>query len=516
MYRVLIADDEQRIRRGLKNIVNWGKLGYMISGEAANGEETLQFLINNNPDVVLLDISMPKLSGLDAINIARQNGFNGKVIILSSYSEFKFAQEAIKLEVKYYLLKPIDENELERILMSLRKQFDDESKSRINTKYYIERAKETVLRDLLLNSSNTAVDMVDMNIEATKYQVVLYKSYDSQRRGQRYPFDKLLNINNIDNQMFESIEINDIQAILLKGNDVIERFGEFVFKSIYGVSLQDRTTLTSIFLAYGRSVDAINDIHLSYEDAEFLMSRRFFCEQDQCIMGYEQFSQFDESKVILNDELLKKYCNEFTKYIQSFNRSMIAENFNRLEEQLFNANCNLNDIRYFLTDMYLTIKENISRIYDTITIPFPTNSWVMDFIQSRVYLYEIIQFFSEQFKLIMNCIGNYSKDSILDDILYYIDHNYMNNIKLENIAPLFGYNCSYLGRIIKEKTHQSFNAYLDRVRIEKAKKLLNLQTLKVYEIAEKVGYANADYFYMKFKNLVGMSPTEYRKQSVES
>lgn len=111
----------------------------------------------------------------------------------------------------------------------------------------------------------------------------------------------------------------------------------------------------------------------------------------------------------------------------------------------------------------------------------------------------------------INVIGNSSRDTILDDILSYIDHNFRDNIKLETIAPLFGYNSAYLGKIFNKTVGESFNSYIDHKRIEHSKQLLLEDKLKVYEVAEQVGYKNVDYFHKKFKKYVGQSPAEFRK-----
>ena len=113
--------------------------------------------------------------------------------------------------------------------------------------------------------------------------------------------------------------------------------------------------------------------------------------------------------------------------------------------------------------------------------------------------------------MIMNATGNPSRDTVLDDILYYIDHNFRSNIKLEGIAPLFGYSSAYLGKIFNKTMGESFNSYVDHRRIDYSKELLKENRLKVYEIAGQVGYNNVDYFHKKFKKYTGMSPAEYRK-----
>nr|MCR4946094.1 helix-turn-helix domain-containing protein [Lachnospiraceae bacterium] len=106
-----------------------------------------------------------------------------------------------------------------------------------------------------------------------------------------------------------------------------------------------------------------------------------------------------------------------------------------------------------------------------------------------------------------------SRDSVMDDILNYIEHNYASNITLENIAPLFGYNASYLGKIFSKKVGENFNSYLDKVRIRKAKEFLLNEDIKVYAVAERVGYKNVDYFHVKFKKQMGMTPAEFRKKN---
>lgn len=111
----------------------------------------------------------------------------------------------------------------------------------------------------------------------------------------------------------------------------------------------------------------------------------------------------------------------------------------------------------------------------------------------------------------MNALGAYSSESVMDSILSYIRHNYRENLRLESIAPLFGYNSSYLGKIFTKNVGQSFNSYVDQVRIEASKEMLRSNQYKVYEIAELVGYKNVDYFHKKFKKYVNMSPAEYRK-----
>ena len=132
METVLIADDEVNIREGLKIIIDWNELGFEICGEAANGEEALSAILEKNPSLVLLDIRMPKMYGTDLIRIARERGYKGRFIILSGYSDFTYAQTAIRYGVDFYITKPIDEDELSQAITKIKQGLEKEL-SLINT-----------------------------------------------------------------------------------------------------------------------------------------------------------------------------------------------------------------------------------------------------------------------------------------------------------------------------------------------------------------------------------------------
>jgi two-component system, response regulator YesN len=509
--KVLIADDEAIIREGLKYIINWEELGFTICGEASNGEDTLNSILELNPDLVLLDIRMPKLQGTEIVKLAREQKFKGHFIILSGFSDFKYAQTAIRYGVDFYLTKPIDEDELYNAVKTVKDVLEKEHLHTNTMNHYREKAKSTILRDIFLNSSDfSSVNLSEINLSAAVYQVVIYENYNQDTFSLTYSFADILKVTNQGNNSFEHIKIHQKDVILLKGVFALERFRDFLRH--YEDKPQKGSPLDSLFLTSGRLIYKVEEIHYSYEDALNLLNRRFFCEQNQHAIGFELLPDFENGIYEIGPKETKQYSDEFCGYIQSFNRKMIADTLFALNKNLYYTKTDLSDIKLFLTDIYLQIKQNMNHIYSTADIPFPTNSSVIDFIESKYYLYEIILFFSEQFEMLMNAIGNSSSESVLDDIVYYINHNYRGNIKLETIAPLFGYNSSYLGKIFNKKMGESFNSYIDHVRINHTMELLLQKNLKVYEIAELVGYKNVDYFHKKFKKYVGESPAEFRKK----
>lgn len=271
----------------------------------------------------------------------------------------------------------------------------------------------------------------------------------------------------------------------------------------------DATELLPI-LTYGPAVTSLEGLHTSYEACCMLLERRFFCAENQHVLSYEQLPQLPLADVALDSEQCKFYSDRFVSCIQSFNHRRLTALLGKLHQMLYGCNQSIDAIKYFLIDIFLQIKQSITYHYGTIEIPFPHNAAIMELLTKKYYLHEILAYFHEQSEMIMRAIGNNSSESILDDILYYIDHNYQENLKLKTLTSLFGYNSSYLGKLFKERVGMNFNTYLDTVRVKKAADLLTQTDLRIYEISAKVGYKNADYFQQKFKKIKGINPTDYR------
>lgn len=518
METLLIADDEKSIRDGLKCILDWEALGFALCGEAANGEAALSSILKNNPSLVLLDIRMPKLNGIDIIRIAREQGYNGRFIILSGYSDFSYAQAAIRYGVEYYLTKPLDEDELLDAVNTIRKSIEQEHQRSDNIALYREKAKDVILHELITgvwkkdgDTGLSSADFRSLELISDVYQVVIYEKFGTSPENNSYNFADMLSITNSGNHSFEHFEKDSKNVILLKGSFALRRFEDFLNR--YERSdFEPGSPLDTLFLTYGHPVENLDEICLSYDEAYTLIQRRFFCIQGQHTLGYEQLPAMTLHSLLISDEKLQAYCDTLTNCVQAGNRKQLAATFHSLEEYLQSVGNSIASVRLFLTDLFLQLKENVSKTYSSSRLSFPSNSAIIERIDNCHYLYEIILYISEQVKSVMDGSDSSSRDSILDDILSYIDNNYQNNIKLETIAPLFGYNSAYLGKLFTKAIGENFNSYVDHRRIEHSKKLLEQRSIKVYEVSELVGYKNVDYFHKKFKKYVGISPAEYRKQ----
>lgn len=314
------------------------------------------------------------------------------------------------------------------------------------------------------------------------------------------------------------MQIENRDVLLLKGERGLQKLADLLDRFDQG-EFQEKTPADAIIMTYGRAVTRLDDIHLSYEDAVMLLKHRFFCPPEMLVIGFDSLPTIQSDAAAITDdpafslslETLSAYVRRLCDCISSYNRRMSVDILQELAHFLGRFPDSIPHIRLFLTDLFLQIREKMTRHYPAMTLPFSGNGEAIDFIQKSSYLYEILRFLSEQFETVMGALGNSAKDAVLYDVLFYIDHHYQENIKLEAIAPLFGYNSAYLGKIFTKSVGESFNAYVDHKRIDHSKELLLENTLKVYEIAEQVGYKNVDYFHKKFRKYVGMSPAEFRK-----
>lgn len=514
MDTLFIADDEQNIREGLKVILDWEALGFTLCGEAGNGEEALQKILELNPSLTLLDVRMPKMNGTDVIKKAREAGFNGKVVILSGYSDFTYAQQAIQNDVRFYITKPLDEDELLDAVQKIKSELDrkrEQEKSLARLKF---KAKEVYLRELVTEAPPANLSEKDRELlllNGNTFQVVITEGFCQDNTGYYSFADLLLADHAKSASCIDSFRDSSREILLLKGLfpqkrliDALDHFEE---------QPQQGSALASLFITYGPVVNSPEDIHLSHEKAMECMNRRFFCPKEVHFMGYEELPHTVSTSAVIPDfNTVSDYADRIKNCIQVYNHQLLADTLEDIRLYLIARTDDITMIKKYYADLYGQITEKIIRAFFSTDLKLLPMSQAIDNIQQANYLYEIIRFLSEQCTKMMEATGTPTGETIINDIIYYINHNYTSNIKLETIAPLFGYNSAYLGKIFTKAVGEPFNTYVDKKRIEAAKELLQSGNCKVYEVSEKIGYTNVDYFHKKFRKYVGESPAEYRKR----
>lgn len=500
--KVLIADDEPALREGIKTIIDWNACGFDICGEASNGMETLEKILALSPDLVLLDIKMPKLNGIEVARRARNKNFGGNIIILSGYSDFSYAQSAISCGVDFYLLKPIDEDDLIKAVTEVRKKLDSRSRDTAN----LAKAKEAVLADLLQGKKGLDTEAVGLKLNADAYQAVIVDmaSAEPQHIENFYAFLKRAQI------APESMEwtlLSEKNVFLLKGSETIRRLSEMAdtleqFAKSLGAS--------PIFIAAGRIVQSVREISLSYEDAKSIQQKRFFCDEKQKYLSYDQLQLASNIKEPTAVPDMNHYADMLFGWMEAANTEEISQAMGRLYDELRFVRLSPENIRSILSSTYIRIKSLLHANHKQLNLTIPTDEEIIAQVCSRRLLYEILVYLKAELLRLTSAIA--ASGSTMDMIIHYINAHYAENLKLESLSKKFGYNPAYLGKAIRNTVGETFNAYLEKVRIEEAKKLL-LTDLKVYEISERTGFTDMDSFYKKFKKVTGQNPGEYRKNS---
>ncbi|MCX7657258.1 MAG: response regulator [Oscillospiraceae bacterium] len=505
-WKVLIADDEAAVREGLKTIIDWNACGFEICGEASNGIEVVQKTSELNPDLIMLDVKMPKMNGIDAAKQLREAGYSGSIIILSGYSDFSFAQSAISSGVDYYLLKPIDEDELILAVTNVRKKLENKHRQSA----YLARAKNTFLADIIrgISSENSDVSSFDFSLSADAYQVAIIEAKENSEHEMEdicLVLKRLLCSSTAVDMAF----IHERGVFLIKGLDAIKKLPSIV-KNLEKYTRNENSP--PIFIAAGRIVDKAKDIPLSYEDALSIDKKRFFCDENQQYVSHEILKLASGIKESNSKPDINKYADELLGYIEASNTDEIGLAMGRLYDDLRFVNLSPESIRSFLSNIYIRIKTKINENHKHLNIHFLSDEEIISTVCGIPLLYKILQYLKGEFLRIAEDISASSAQSSINKVINYVNRHYHDSLKLETLAKTFGYNSTYLGKAFKNATGEAFNLYIEKLRVEEAKKLL-LTNLKVYEIAEKTGFKDIDSFYKKFKRNTGKSPGDYRKEA---
>lgn len=506
MRKLLIVDDEPIMREGLKCIIPWDDYGFTLCGECENGNEGLKKIIEYNPDLVLVDIKMPGMLGVEMVEEARKRGFTGMVIILTGYSNFDYAKKAINLDVAEYILKPIDEDELIDAVKKVSARLLSAPEIRDDITGNPARARSRILEDIMKGQpfqDNGDALLHSLGLITDLYQTaILTESPPITNAPERELWTgRIRNVLGKRDDM-DVQSLGQTTVITALGSDAVAHFP---------LSLSDlKKTVSprSVFAGIGRPVNRLMGIHTSYQDAAKVINCRFCCKRD--IIAWDTIKDEIGSGDIQSID--------FDTYIDKLYTCLEIEDLanlrNRLQEieELFHYMDSPKKIMGIYIHLFITIKERVLAHYGEAAEGLPQDKDIIQDICEKENLNSITEYLYGHFYRISHALSHVSGDTIVQKMLHYINTHFAQNLKLQNLAELFGYNSAYLGKLFKSSTGTNFNHYLDTTRIENAKRLLAKENLKVYQIAEQVGYKNIDYFYRKFKMLVDMSPREYASQ----
>lgn len=527
MIKIIIVDDEPFIRQGLNILIDWEQYGYEIVGEAANGLEAIKELEKKEIDLIIVDIKMPEMNGIQLIEYVRINiSTRVKFIVLSGYYEFEYAKKAIKYNVTDYILKPIQKEELIKVLNSFKEEYLKQENHKT-----IQKIKDKVIYDSYLNEiingkcNNVNLEYVNKYqkfCEQLRYIIIEISYYnencnniseEEKIKGQQILYQNMVgwlgeNYYNVIIDPSKYKECYDIGFIydkrLAKEQGISEK--EYIKKLQIRIKQNQKY---DFYIYIGQKVSSIKELSISYKSATVAKLFSNFSNEN----NIEYYDEITEKKEF-NYNMEKLYMDNLIHEIQQNNKEEIIKCvdkiYNSFKEYKIDLEIIKININYLLFNIINIAKELDSEV---------NQAEVMKYISSISFEQMIsrgsaqhLKSFSLQFSKYLNQLRQHSIQGILNQIDKEISEHYMEKLSLKYLSEKYFINSAYLGQIFKKQYNALFNDYLNAYRIEKASELLKRSDDKIYKIAEKVGYNNTDYFINKFVKLKEKTPLQYRKQ----
>lgn len=515
MLKVLIVDDESIIREGLKTIINWTEYGFEVCGTAANGREGLQMVREHRPDLAIVDIKMPVMDGIKMVEQLKAQKDKCRVIVLTAYSDFTYAQKFIELGADSYILKPVEQEDLIEVLQKVKRQIESEHEVRLGIDASLLLSRDKILEGFTTRTIDESmigqyIKQYNLDFPWQRYRVGLVDA------GREFTLD--MKLKKCIRERIEGIVSENSYGYVFE----IEGYIGIIFRELCELSLPhvlkslqekvNQQCRTMVAISVGRQVTALDQLLHSYSEAYRLLEQKFLYGQKQIIIGNEEADVFsDAGHEAVNEIYLEKLASNLNDAIFVNNTVLINNLTEEMRDCFLSGKIEEDAIKINYTGLYLMIINHLKATDETVKKYTNDSREVLEEIGRKTSLQELHGYLKYKILTLSEKLACSCSEGAMKRILDYIDKNYAGEIKLESLAAMFNYNCNYLGKLFKSKTGMYFNTYLDHVRIEKAKQLLG-QGYKVYQVVEKVGICDIDYFYRKFKKYTGASPSAFKEK----
>lgn len=537
MYQILLVDDEDLIRGAIAKKIRWDELGYELCGTCKNGKEAIEILQHKQVNLVLTDICMPYIDGLELSKFIYEHYPETKVIILSGYSDFEYAKKAVKYRVVDYVLKPVTMAELSEILLNLNKMFRQEEIKEKN----IKKLKQEYMKNLPLIRARylnqlvhgqqrekedfeikNRIKALEIYIPGIYYKAAIAEVEDienflteNQKGDQDLPSFILFNI--LEEMIrekelgiaFQNLENKTV--IILGGNEKNKL--DLILNSIFNQAKEnlEKYFKLKISLGAGGIYSVLGKLKTSYQEAETVLEYRFLYGND-ILLDIKDFSKRTQEQ----DIDLNSIINSLIPAIKLSRSEEINEILLKAIKQIREARLSQNRIYIYMQNI-LTAISNLLEIMG-LSDELPTNQ--TDNIMHQLYKQKTLQ--DVQDIICRYCIyigekitdkrNNFAKKQAMC-ALDYIEKNYHNSqLTLQVICNELSISPSYFSSIFKSYTGETFIEALTKKRMNQAKELLKNTSLRNYEIADRVGFSDPHYFALIFKKYTGMTPKEYAKE----
>lgn len=532
MIKVVIADDEQKVCDLILHLVEWEVYDMRVVGIAHNGLEAIEMIREKNPELLITDIRMPGLDGLEMIKMAKEIQSDLKFVIISGYRHFEYAQNAIRHGVRDYLLKPIEEKELAEILKKMQEEYQMQHQQMTYEKQMMltlksdgERLRYTYLSDILY-SANKYLISADLNIVNEKYhfgfqrglfQMIAVRidnlednckcSQDFLTKKVRSAMKKYLGDLVIEWEIY--IENNQCYGILNYQFYQKEAIRTALKRILDLLQVQeDIFENMKVTIGTGIPVENINMIQLSRKTAVYAVEERLFRGTGKVVDGENiRLTQVENTPLFLNFNrkfkmiLENRKLNEVRNLIMELKRELLGMDHMTGHEVLQMTKEVANLYQLYIKDCGMKVEASFFEEFSS----FADNCCSIEMLFAHLVkgIQHSLRGIIEEEKQ-----ADYRPIRIAKE---YIEEHYHESVTLSEVSELVGFNVTYFSSLFKKETGQNFLEYLSGVRIDHAKQQLRESRNNVAVICEGVGYSDVKYFTKIFLKYTGLKPKEYRK-----
>lgn len=527
----VLADDEPLILKGLGKLIPWEEHGIDIIGLAYDGKELMDIIVERSPDIVISDISMPHLTGIDIIKEIKQRGLATKVVFISAYQEFAYARDAIAYGAIDYLVKPVKKSDLEAVIaktISLINEEDEEDRRRNKLNLLERKNRDDEVGGWLdgltrgtLSAQSEGYLYLSGKLIGPMLAIGIVQIDPTGNDGERWPAQtrKLVEFA-IANIVSESIDAHGHGYCFVRdGRHVfVIGFEEQGLPTLLGDAIKANVSQylkLNVSVGIGEPVRGLMGLQSSCEQAEEALGMTYFAGLNRVIAYRKPEPRMDGEKELfaMQSEIITALTDGTWDIASEKLKSLL-----RVIEAAAIGNRQL-----AVTTSFSAVLHIVQEVKKS-DVPMSDLGFDIQHLQNRLGMYETFGEMSggvrDMLQELYDRIGDYpdnnKEQKLIARVLQYIDQHYAEDISLESVATIAFMNPYYFSSFFKKQVGRNFKQYVTELRMEGAISLLKNTDLMVYQIAERVGYNNARHFSDMFKKQTGKLPQEYKNALKDS
>ena len=545
MYRLMVVEDEEMIRKGIVKSISWEELGYKVVAEGKNGKEALEILAKNPVDVLLTDIKMPIMDGTELAKKARKMYPDIEIVILSGFSDFEYARQAISFRAFDYFLKPTNKKKLLNVFEKLKEHMDQERERKeeiFHNSIFINAGYETMRQEFIqailkgelhyFKDFEEHTRILELDFSGQYYTVATLK-FD--RKGiyheleSSWATDKRLLTFSYGNIIKEALSeyatihyhVDDYDTInfifCFETNEEQEKFMIPCLENI-SENIQNclfRHALIPYAIGIGLSYPSIHYISKSYLQAQKSIRRNFYLDEQKVqIYKDNNASTYEQNFITYYPDELKSTVTLIGNGLYTETRNTLESMFKRLESQKLLPEI----VKNYCIALLLMIQSSINISSDEIdeTIGTEYNEFVKEALTVKELETHVIQAMVKLAKKMSQVVEHEDVDQqkiTIEKAKKFIYDHLSEKINLKDISEHVYLSETYFSFLFKKITGIPYIDYIQKLRMDKAKEILLETDDKIYEVAEQIGYHDYKYFSAQFKKYIAMTPKEYRKKN---